>query len=80
MTRERSSKPAWSVGDILNTPCEAARSFTPSSASRMATRNSGVPGLAPDFNATGNAATTSWPASHIWPPNVLVEPAPLAFS
>src|SRR3546814_3320787 len=48
----------------------------PSSASRMAARNSGVPGLAPVLRATGTAVTINWPASHIWPPNVLVEPAP----
>ena len=45
ITRARWSRPRWSVGDMLKTPCAPCTSRAVSSASRSAARNSGVPGL-----------------------------------
>ncbi|CKW27890.1 Uncharacterised protein [Mycobacterium tuberculosis] len=47
----------------------------PSSASRSAARNSGVPGLA-FLSATGTALSSTVSASAAWPANWLRDPGP----
>lgn len=75
ITRARWSRPRWSVGVRLNTPCAPDTSLVCSSASRRAARNSGVPGWA-FLSATGTAAVISRPASQACAPKVDTEPLP----
>ena len=68
-TRDLASSPVWSVGDMVNTPCEAGTSRVASSAARKASRNSWVPGFA-FFSASPAARRNRVPASQAWPPKV----------
>src|SRR5436189_669592 len=61
-TLARSSMPLWFVGLMLNTPWQPVTFRCSSSASRNATRNASVPGLAA-LTASGMACCNSNPAS-----------------
>ena len=53
ITRARASNPLWSVALLVLMPWVSTNSFWPSSASRSAARNSGVPGLAVNIEQGG---------------------------